>query len=272
MSTPAALLRPFASASAVAASSGRRALHTSTLHLARKAQSSQSFATTGHPEMDRMNEEMDPSLFKTYRGDGMSAYQMQLVTTAVLVRSYLEKAHNELPHLRAALKPEPYSPPSKRAYLRFRYVDHPSDQTNPMDRKVTLYVKVSEVAAAEKLSKDQEHALKLLAGPRFDPIDKVITMANDRFMYRAQNKAWLADTFAELLKQAKELKVPVADLPVDTRHVAKKAKALARKERVKFPKEWLIRPTVASAEKVAAAPVVEAAAAAQHRPLHRHLP
>ncbi|KAI9184052.1 37S ribosomal protein S24, mitochondrial [Blastocladiella emersonii ATCC 22665] len=251
---------------ATATTTQRSLLHTSTVSLARRPQSSQNAQAAGHPEMDAVLEHMSLSPPKTYREDGISGYQARMVTEAVLVRSYMEKVHYELPELKAALQPAAYTPPPKAAYLRFRTVDHPADPTHPMARKVTLTVSLCELVHAEQLTPAAKHTLLLLAGPRYNPVDGVITMAEDRFPYRAQNKAFAADTFAELLRQAKANADTYADVPLDLRHAAKKVAVRDRKRKLQFPKEWLLQaqaaPEAAAAAEAVAVPAATEAAAA----------
>ncbi|KAJ3369123.1 37S ribosomal protein S24, mitochondrial [Allomyces arbusculus] len=231
---------PTTARAAVLRATATRSLHASATHFARRRGQTSAQASSGHPNLDAVMADMSLDPVRQWRGDGPSRYQQALVTEAVLVRSYLEKVKHEFPVLKETLNVEPYVSPKFEEYLRFRIVDHPLDRSHPMSRKVTLIVRLAELIKAEKLSAQELHALQLLAGPRYCPVEKTFTMAADRFPYRAQNKRFLGDTFAELLRQAKANATTFEDVPLDTRHAEKKIKARAKEAKLKFPKEWLL--------------------------------
>ncbi|KAI9222579.1 mitochondrial ribosomal subunit protein-domain-containing protein [Blastocladiella britannica] len=224
----------------------RRSLASSALSFARKPAASSANAGA-MSALEVLRAEMVENQSTPYRGDGITKYHADLVSAAVEVRAYLEKVHHELPLLQSVMQPAPFVAPSPRAYLRFRVVDHLGDDTHPMNSKVSLTVAVDEVVAAESLTDAQRHTLLLLAGSRYDPLANTITLADSRFPHRAQNKRWLADTFATLIHTVKTTEASFAEVPVDLRHAARKIKAAERKQRLRFPDEWKIRaPEVAA--------------------------
>jgi hypothetical protein len=195
--------------------------------------------STGHPTMDEIVTNLHQDFNKPYRADAPSPYQAMMVTEAVLIRSYLEKVQNELPLLNEKMQPAPFSPPTMKQYLRFRTVDFPTDPSHPMSTKALLTVKLTDVAQAESLTKDDVHALILLSGPRYDPVKDTISMNSTRFPYRAQNKRYLEDTFATLLKEAKINAQKYSSAPVDLRHAQKKLRAINVRKKLKLPQSWL---------------------------------
>lgn len=114
-----------------------------------------------------------------------------------------------------------------------------TDKQNAHNRKVTLSVKLEDLALNEKQAKK----FKLLSGNKFNHNTQKLGFSTDRYPDSTQNARWLVETFNKLLNESKDLtKNTFKDVPVDTRH-SKPLRAIPV-----FPEEWK-RPQDAPVEK-----------------------
>ncbi|KAH3670404.1 hypothetical protein OGAPHI_000919 [Ogataea philodendri] len=140
-----------------------------------------------------------------------------------------------------------YVPPKKgEKPVLYRYTKF-FGESHPGERKVSVSVRLSEL----KLTPEQSHKFKLLAGVRYDHATDVFKMSSDKYPEPAQNASFLSDVMDDLVAEAKSHPEEFADTPLDKRHtVAKYKKKQQRKRRVyEFPKEWE-RPITSGSRKV----------------------
>ncbi|KAK9235538.1 mitochondrial ribosomal subunit protein-domain-containing protein [Lipomyces kononenkoae] len=151
-------------------------------------------------------------------------------------RMYNRVAAWEMPNLRQmATEFVPRNAKQKEVF-EFRYTSL-MGQEHESEAKVVVQCKASEVAAAffgEGEDKAKRlHKFKLLCGARYNYTTDIVKMSCDNFPNSIQNKQYLVDTLKRLLKESRDLsKDSFEDIPLDTRHVKRKAKE------PQFPKEW----------------------------------
>lgn len=155
-------------------------------------------------------------------------------------REYNRIAAYDLPQLASLAKP--YRPlPDSEGVLLFKYNTFLGED-HPAAAKVSVQIGVAKLSAAARLTELQQHKLKLLAGPRYNPSSDTIVISCQKFALQAQNKRSLADTIKKLLAEARntESDAEYADLPLDTRHMAARAR---RKKSLyplhAIPQEWM---------------------------------
>jgi small subunit ribosomal protein S35 len=124
---------------------------------------------------------------------------------------------------------KPFTAPTTSTPLRFRYTSYLGD-SHPASRKVVLEFKPSELPG---LNESQTIKLIKLAGTRYNPEKQLIKMSSESFETPAQNKRYLGDLIQKLVKEAKDGKDTLEDIPVDLRHHK-------QKPIYKFPEEWKI--------------------------------
>lgn len=160
------------------------------------------------------------------------------------IRSLARKAAWEMPLLGSLSKP--FTPPAQSQPLRWRYTTYMGEQ-HPASKKVVV-----EFAPADLPELTDAQRLKLikLAGARWNPHKEIVRMSCESFEHQAQNKRFLGDTIAKLLKEARDPKADkFEDVPLDLRHVEnkrmqRKQKALLRARLANpdtgFPVEWRV--------------------------------
>ncbi|KAK9369231.1 mitochondrial ribosomal subunit protein-domain-containing protein [Lipomyces kononenkoae] len=152
-------------------------------------------------------------------------------------RMYNRVAAWEMPNMRRmATEFVPRSVKQKEVF-EFRYTSL-MGQEHDSEAKVVVQCKANEVAAAffgeGEDKKKRLHKFKLLCGARYNYTTDIVRMSCDNFPNSIQNKQFLVDTLKRLLKESRDLsKDSFEDIPLDTRHVKRKAK-----EEPQFPKEW----------------------------------
>lgn len=86
---------------------------------------------------------------------------------------------------------------------------------------------------SHSLTEPQVSKLIKLAGPRYNPSSQIIKLSCEQFDTQSQNKRFLGDTIAALIKETQEGKDTFQDVPFDFRHHTPK-------KRHEFPKEWIL--------------------------------
>lgn len=183
-----------------------------------------------------------------------------LIQSGILVRNYLEKVKLELPKLKSVLKPEPYEPPSKDAYMVFEYTDVHSPPTSSYDLKVDgekwsnvrVVMNVKHLSDVENLNQQQTRYLCLLCNEHFelewdkkihsfDPLTESIHISCNRYPLRAQNRKWIMDTVTRLLEHVKSAGDLFEDVSMDLSHSQKLMEERKNKEiyKSRYPVEWI---------------------------------
>ncbi|KAK9375898.1 mitochondrial 37S ribosomal protein mS35 [Lipomyces chichibuensis] len=151
-------------------------------------------------------------------------------------RMYNRVAAWEMPNLRQmATEFVPRNMKQKEVF-EFRYTSL-MGQEHESEAKVVVQCRASEVAETF-FGKGEEkakrlHKFKLLCGARYNYTTDIVRMSCENFSNSIQNKQYLVDTLKRLLKESRDLsKDSFEDIPLDTRHVKRKAKT------PQFPKEW----------------------------------
>jgi small subunit ribosomal protein S35 len=153
-------------------------------------------------------------------------------------REYNRIAAYEMPHL--VKYRQKYEPAAKgEKPITYKYTTYLGEPEYAANRKVRLTVKVSDLG----LDEQQAHKFKVLAGARYDSNTDVFKTSTDRFEEPLQNTRFLSDTLNSLLSESKDLsKESFSDIPLDTRHTAKRlSKAKIRQRRYRslaFPESW----------------------------------
>jgi len=143
------------------------------------------------------------------------------------IREYARLAGWEMPLL-ASLQ-VPFQPPTASTPLRFRYTSY-MGTAHPASRKIVVEFDPSDLSLS---SASQTKLIKLL-GPRYNPLKSTAKLSCESFETQAQNKRYLGDVIADLIKEAKDLTTDsFEDIPLDFRHVK-------QKPQLKFPREWLL--------------------------------
>ena len=94
---------------------------------------------------------------------------------------------------------KPFVPPTAQQPLRWRYTTY-MGESHPTANKVVVEFSVNDI----DIHGPAKRALKILAGPRWDPRTNMIKMSCESFQTQAQNKRYLGETIAKLIKEAKE--------------------------------------------------------------------
>ncbi|KAI8146111.1 mitochondrial ribosomal subunit protein-domain-containing protein [Fennellomyces sp. T-0311] len=173
----------------------------------------------------------DVNYMEEFQFDDQTTIGHELFENIRNVRQYLRKTEYELPKLRSFAKP--FEPPSSEQILKFKSHTY-LGEGHPVERKVVLSVKVSEL----KLSDKQKHKFLLLAGPRYHVDSDELVLSSEKFPHRKQNKKYVRDLLNRLLTEAKDTKDTFEDVPLNLPQP---------KKRLQFPKEWA-RPPQAQQE------------------------
>lgn len=126
----------------------------------------------------------------------------------------------------------PFTPPAADQLLRFRYTTYMGEQ-HPAEKKVVVSFSPSHQFL--ELTSTERSKLIKLAGVRYNPSTDQIKMSCETFDTPAQNKRYLGDLVEILLKEAKDAKDTLADIPFDFRHHKPKPEYT-------FPKSWILTP------------------------------
>ncbi|KAK9247215.1 mitochondrial ribosomal subunit protein-domain-containing protein [Lipomyces tetrasporus] len=151
-------------------------------------------------------------------------------------RMYNRVAAWEMPNLRQmATEFVPRNMKQKEVF-EFRYTSL-MGQEHESEAKVVVQCNAREVAdsffGVGEEKKKRLHKFKLLCGARYNYTTDTVRMSCENFPNSIQNKQYLVDTLKRLLKESRDLsKDTFEDIPLDTRHVKRKAKT------AQFPKEW----------------------------------
>ena len=101
-------------------------------------------------------------------------------------------------------------------------------ETHPAARKVVLHFCTRDLTS---LTEPQRIKLIKLVGVRYNPDTDVVHMSCEKFEHPAQNKRYLGDLVATLIKEAKNEKDMFEDVPLDFRHHEPK-------RRLVYPEAW----------------------------------
>lgn len=154
------------------------------------------------------------------------------------MREYQRRIAWDMPLLRKFARP--FSPPPLTSPLRFRYTTYMGEH-HPAAKKVVvelctrdIFPSPSSPFTPEQLQRQEQQRNKLikLAGVRYNPSTDVIKMSCEKFETQAQNKRYLGDLVANLIKEATDpTKDTFEDVPFDFRHHRPR-------KVVPFPEEW----------------------------------
>ncbi|KAA8898310.1 hypothetical protein TRICI_006571 [Trichomonascus ciferrii] len=173
-----------------------------------------------------------PTLDEPFKFDDLPPLGHLLLHEHRVQREYNRIAAYQLPQLTQFVKP--YVPRRKQDVLRFRYATY-MGEAHPAEKKVTVSFHTRDL----DLTEPQRHKLRVLAGARYNAGTDEVRIAADRYPDQAQNKRFLGQIVADLLAHARDQADPLADVPVDTRHVEPK---LRRNKPIypqhAFPKDW----------------------------------
>lgn len=143
------------------------------------------------------------------------------------LRHYARLAAWEMPLLYNLRKP--FKPPTMSTPLRFRYTTYMGEQ-HPAENKVVLEFSPSDIS---DLTDSQRIKLRKIAGVRWNPERDIVKMSCESYGTQAQNKRYLGDVFASLVREAKDTTDTMEDIPLSTKH--HKFKKVPQ-----FPQEWII--------------------------------
>ncbi|TQS35011.1 hypothetical protein Golomagni_04583 [Golovinomyces magnicellulatus] len=124
---------------------------------------------------------------------------------------------------------KPFNPPTIHTPLRFRYTTYMGEQ-HPAENKVVLEFSPSDIP---DLTDSQRIKLRKIAGVRWNPERDIVKMSCESYGTQAQNKRYLGDIFASLVKEAKDTTDTMEDIPLSTKHHT-------FKQVPQFPQEWII--------------------------------
>lgn len=105
-------------------------------------------------------------------------------------------------------------------------------EQHPAARKVVVEFTPSDMP---DLTPQQREKLIKLAGVRYNPSTEIVKMSCESFETQAQNKRYLADLVASLVKEARDGTDTFADVPFDFRHHKPKPRS-------EFPEAWNLTP------------------------------
>lgn len=139
----------------------------------------------------------------------------------------------------------PYKAPTTSQALTIQTAFRSSDPMHPVSRKAVLTTTVNRLVAATggKLSsKEAQHKLKAIAGPRYDPESNTLKISSDSYPTVNMNMKWCSDALDRLIEAAADTSDPMTDIPLTTKHAQVKQSKNAHKRRATIadiPKEWL---------------------------------
>ena len=108
-------------------------------------------------------------------------------------------------------------------------------ESHPAASKVVLEFSTRDLAHTASLSEPQRIKLIKLVGVRYNPDTDTVKMSCEKFENAAQNKRYLGDNVADIVKEAKDETDMFEDIPLDFRHHKSKPK-------YHFPEEWKLKP------------------------------
>lgn len=151
------------------------------------------------------------------------------------IRKFVRAAAYELPLLaqyRSAYRP---AAPAQGETLKFKHFAFLQEPNNPAASKVVLtFTPESTGLPAERL-----HALKVLAGRRYDSVRNEVRMSANNFETQAQNKRYLAQLYERLVAAARDGEDNFEDVPIDERQALRRAKRSALyPSHHKWPEAW----------------------------------
>ncbi|KAK5130285.1 hypothetical protein LTR08_002245 [Meristemomyces frigidus] len=171
----------------------------------------------------------DAPLDPTYEEDDLSSLAHAELDQHRELREMVRIAAWEMPLLSALSKPFE-QPDRTKLPLRWRYTTY-MGELHPAASKVVVEFKPADIS---DLSAPQRDKLLKLAGPRYNHLTGVLKMSCESHANQAQNKRHLGDIIAALLASARDSTADsFADMPLDTRHVKRKAAP-------RFPVAWLL--------------------------------
>lgn len=148
-------------------------------------------------------------------------------------RKFVRAAAYELPLL--AQYRSAYRAPARTENLKFKHFAFPTESQNPAARKVVLTFKPKSTG----LPANKLHALKLLAGRRYDSARDEVRMSANNFETQAQNKRYLAQLYERLCAAARDGADSFEDVPLDERQALRRAKRSALYPlHYKWPEAW----------------------------------
>ncbi|KAI0999641.1 hypothetical protein K3495_g8556 [Podosphaera aphanis] len=143
------------------------------------------------------------------------------------LRHYSRLAAWEMPLLYKLRKP--FKPPTAATPLRFRYTTYMGEQ-HPAENKVVLEFSPADIP---DLTEVQREKLKKLAGVRWNPETDTVKMSCESYETQAQNKRYLGDVLASLLRESRDSTDTMEDIPLYTKHHR-------FKKNPQFPSEWVM--------------------------------
>ncbi|POS85303.1 hypothetical protein EPUL_003001 [Erysiphe pulchra] len=143
------------------------------------------------------------------------------------LRHYARLAAWEMPLLYKLRKP--FKLPSENMPLRFRYTTYMGEQ-HPAENKVVLEFCVLDIPDLTEIQRDK---LRKLAGTRWKPKEDVIKMSCESYETQAQNKRYLGSVLESLLREARDQKDTMQDIPLYAKHHSSK-------KIPQFPQEWIM--------------------------------
>ena len=99
----------------------------------------------------------------------------------------------------------PYKAPTTSQALTIQTAFRSSDPMHPVSRKAVLTTTVGRLVAAtgSKLSsKEAQHKLKAIAGPRYDPGSNTLKISSDSYPTVTMNMKWCSDALDRLIEAA----------------------------------------------------------------------
>lgn len=161
--------------------------------------------------------------------EDMTSLQVDELHEHRQLREYYRKIIYELPQLEALQKPALQR--QRDQVLLFRQTTYFGEE-HPAMHKVTLQVKLKDLAALQELTTAQLHKLIKLAGPRVDHDTMLLHMSSEQFGSAKENRRHLSALLDKLLKECKTGD-SFEDVPLDRRHMKKT-------KRPSFPKSWRV--------------------------------
>ncbi|KAL6158801.1 37S ribosomal protein S24 [Exserohilum turcicum] len=173
-------------------------------------------------------ESMGPD--EDYYGDDLTTHGHGELQQHRELREYARLIAWELPLLSHLA--QPFTPPTAATPFRFRYTSY-LGESHPASNKVVVEFAPADLMQSHSLTEPQVSKLIKLAGPRYNPSSQIIKLSCEQFDTQSQNKRFLGDTIAALIKETQEGKDTFQDVPFDFRHHTPK-------KRHEFPKEWIL--------------------------------
>ncbi|KPI40264.1 37S ribosomal protein S24, mitochondrial [Cyphellophora attinorum] len=178
-------------------------------------------------QFEDADDEWDPNIISSIAENDIQLHRE--------IRQYTRVAAWEMPLLAKYAKP--LEPPTKATPLRFRYTTY-MGESHPAARKVTLTFTTTDLARSLEPNLTEPQVLKLqkLLATRYNPFNDRVHMSSEKFPNAAQNKRYLGDLLATLIKECRNEEDMFEDIPLDTRHVKREK----MKQRYQFPVGWMM--------------------------------